>query len=235
MNNLFKRFKVNRKGVDYICSDVHGHFSLLEKKLEKEKFNPKVDRVFCLGDLVDRGPESELALKWLDYDWFFSIQGNHERMLIDSVDQSSGHMFSQWYAWGGSWAEALTRDELMLFYERFVNLPVALELNLPDGKRVGLVHAELPDSCDWNDVKQELQKSDKSDVERNLLISDMLWKKSQPYRAGPACIEPVKNIDHVFHGHTIVDFITTHANRTFMDLGSYLNDDIGLIRPLDFV
>ncbi|WP_347332965.1 metallophosphoesterase [Marinimicrobium locisalis] len=235
MSELFQSFAANKKGVDYICSDVHGHFSLLEERLDRENFDPGVDRVFCLGDLIDRGPESELALNWLNYDWFFSIQGNHERMLINSVDQSSAHMFSQWYAWGGAWAEALSHDELMQFYEAFVRLPVALEVDLPGGKKVGLVHAELPDSCDWSDVKQILQSSDASDVERSLLTSDMLWRKSQPFRTDPTSIEPVKNINHVFHGHTIVDFITTHANRTFMDLGSYLNDDIGLIRPADFV
>ena len=48
----------NNVGIDYICSDIHGHFSLLESQLEKVGFDPDKDRLFSLGDLIDRGDES---------------------------------------------------------------------------------------------------------------------------------------------------------------------------------
>lgn len=84
---------------------------------------------------------------------------------------------------------------------------------------------------------KRLSNLDKGDAERDSLISDMLWKKSQLYRDsdGASLIKSVKNVDHVFHGHTIVDVITTYGNRTFMDLGSYLNEDIGLVNPVNFI
>lgn len=227
----------NASGDDYICSDIHGHFSLLEDLLDQAGFDSSKDRLFSLGDLIDRGSESADVLTWLKQDWFHAIQGNHERMLINAVEQKSSHMFMQWHAWGGDWAEDLDLVQLDKYYQALSKLPVAIELQVSESKKVALVHAELPDQCDWLDVVDQLSNIDEKEVEKSRLVSDMFWKKSQLYRdpEGLLSIQPVKNIDHVFHGHTIVDFITTHTNRTFMDLGSYLNDDIGLVKPTDYV
>jgi serine/threonine protein phosphatase 1 len=65
----------------------------------------------------------------------------------------------------------------------------------------------------------------------------MLWNKNQPLLPfeNLSQISPVKNIDHVFHGHTIVDDYLTSGNRTFMDLGAYSTGRIGLICPADFL
>jgi serine/threonine protein phosphatase 1 len=237
MSNLLSVFNPNNKGTDYICSDIHGHFSLLESLLEQAGFDENTDRLFSLGDLIDRGPESDLALSWLEKKWFYAIQGNHERMLINAVERKSSHMFTQWYAWGGAWAEDLNQTRLEEFYRVFSQLPIAIELHVTNANKVALVHAELPDKCDWLDVVAQLNSTPSNEPERNLLISNMLWAKTQPRRniEGILSIEPVKNIDHVFHGHTIVDYVTTYTNRTFMDLGSYLNDSIGLVKPVDYV
>lgn len=227
----------NATGTDYICSDIHGHFSLLEDLLAKVAFDKSKDRLFSLGDLIDRGPESDQVLDWLNQNWFFAIQGNHERMLINAVEQKSSHLFTQWMAWGGSWAENLDSGQLHDYCQALSALPVAIELQLQEGQRVALVHAELPDKCDWKDIVDLLELIDPDQIEQNLTVSDMLWNQSQIGRGvdGLLSIEPVKNIDHVFHGHKIVDQITTITNRTFMDLGSYLNDEIGLVNPSSFL
>ncbi|WP_188150896.1 metallophosphoesterase [Teredinibacter waterburyi] len=167
---------INSNGVDYICSDIHGHFSLLKALLDKVNFDPSKDRLFSLGDLIDRGPECEEVLKWLRYEWFYAIQGNHERMLINAVEQKSSHVFMQWHAWGGSWAEDFDLVELQEYYQVLSNLPVAIELQVSGSKKVALVHAELPDQCDWLDVIDQLASVDKKDVEKNRLVSDMFWK-----------------------------------------------------------
>jgi serine/threonine protein phosphatase 1 len=58
--------------------DIHGHFQRLQQCLEAVGFDPAVDRLFSVGDLVDRGPHSEAALDWLAQPWFHAVQGNHE-------------------------------------------------------------------------------------------------------------------------------------------------------------
>ena len=67
--------------------------------------------------------------------------------------------------------------------------------------------------------------------------SDMLWNRNQPLlpQEQRSRIQPVKNIEHVFHGHTIVENYLTIANRTFMDLGAYRTGEIGLIQPFEFL
>lgn len=233
MHARLKIVDVNECGVDYICSDIHGHFSLLGKQLDRLGFDPDKDRLFSLGDLIDRGPESGDVLKWLEKPWFYAVQGNHERMLINTVEKRSSQLFSQWSCWGGEWAATLSISELENISEQLQRLPVAIELQLTGNKKAALVHAELPDVCDWNQIKSLLLSSCSHDIEDSSIISDMLWKSSQPTRSkeGARLIEPVQNIDHVFHGHTIVDFITTLTNRTFLDLGSYLTGDIRIVEP----
>ena len=237
MEKLYSLYSKNMNGKDYICSDIHGHFSIVQTALTGIKFNEQYDRLFCLGDLIDRGDESHLALEWLAKPWFFAIQGNHERMLINTVERKSETLWRQWMMWGGEWAEDISFSQLELFYEAFRNLPVAIELELNDGKKVGMVHAELPDECDWDEIKKLLLSIDPSDIETTRATSDMLWNKSQPLLSPDELfqIQMVKNIDHVFHGHTIVNRYLTFGNRTFMDLGAYNTGQIGLISPVDFL
>lgn len=76
-------FKANGKGRDFVAGDLHGHFELLEKILGQVEFDTFTDRLFMTGDLVDRGPHSELVTEWLAKPWFHSVRGNHEQMIID--------------------------------------------------------------------------------------------------------------------------------------------------------
>lgn len=88
-NQLFKFFNRNPQGRDFVVGDLHGHFSALELMLVQINFNPKRDRVFAVGDLIDRGPESWRVVEFLNYPWFNSVLGNHEQMLIDSASNPS--------------------------------------------------------------------------------------------------------------------------------------------------
>lgn len=237
MISFFSKIELNVDGKDYICSDIHGHFSILQAELDSIGFDESCDRLFSLGDLIDRGDESHLALEWLAKPWFFAIQGNHERMLINTVEQESEMLRRQWLMWGGEWAENYDFEALRPFYEAFSKLPIAIELELENGNAVGLVHAELPDECDWSEVKDLLLNIDPLKIEAIRETSDMLWKKHQPYLSSEkmALVGNVKNIQHVFHGHSIVENYLTVANRTFMDLGSYDTKRIGVICPSDFL
>ncbi|MBH0059398.1 metallophosphoesterase [Pseudoalteromonas sp. SWXJZ94C] len=234
---MIAKFSENLLGNDYICSDIHGHFSLLQSKLNDVGFNEAKDRLFSLGDLIDRGDESEQALLWLDKPWFYAIQGNHERMLIHSVSESSEQWWKRWIRSGGAWAKDLSEEQLATFCKRFIELPVAIELSLPSGKKVGLVHAELPFSCDWFDVVELLNTVNPNELDDVLETKRMMWRKRQSLRMEIDLeeIELVENIDHVFHGHAIVGQYVTIGNRTFMDLGSYQTGRIGLIEPSKFL
>ncbi|OUR87281.1 hypothetical protein A9Q81_26650 [Gammaproteobacteria bacterium 42_54_T18] len=157
-------------------------------------------------------------------------------MLIDAFESESPHARTQWGFWGGDWCEDLNLDELEPYYNALVNLPMAIELSLNNGTTVGLVHAELPKTCDWDQVSATLSTK-QDNTTPTPLTHGMLWNKNQVHspEASHGLIQPVENIDHVFHGHTIINKITTVGNRTFMDLGSYESGLIGLINPINFL
>ncbi|MGS2720580.1 metallophosphoesterase [Paraglaciecola aestuariivivens] len=232
----FQSFSQNSKGRDFVCADIHGHFSLLERQLSEVNFEPSEDRLFSLGDLIDRGDGSAQVLKWLAYPWFNAIQGNHERMLIYAAESGSEEDRLNWHYAGGQWAQHLTQQQLVSYYEAVVALPVAIEVEMSDGQYFGLVHADLPEQCDWQKIKQRLLNAPK-DLESDPVISDMFWQRQQAYSSGERekSIQAVKNIHHVFHGHSIIEEYRTITNRSFLDLGSYRTGRIGLIEPALFI
>ena len=227
----------NSLGIDYICGDVHGRFSLLKQQLKQVAFNPLEDRLFSLGDLINRGDESAQVLDWLEQPWFHAIQGNHERIFLQAVNDTEDNRQKLSKIRGGEWTKNLNNDRLKVYAEQLSLLPIAIEIELADGHKVGLVHAELPDICDWCDIVETLNKASSNDIDNTPLISDMLWRRSQSRLPGAMLsrVEPVKNISHVYHGHTIMEEYRTVTNRTFMDLGSYRTNKIGLLSANSFL
>ncbi|ASJ52962.1 serine/threonine protein phosphatase [Brevibacillus formosus] len=74
----------------YLVSDIHGQNQAFQKALRNVSFSPQAgDRLFVLGDMIDRGPESKevlldlLALRQAYPNQIYLIKGNHEQMLVD--------------------------------------------------------------------------------------------------------------------------------------------------------
>lgn len=137
--NLVKRFNKNEVGRDFAVGDIHGHFTSLQESLDRIGFNPDVDRLFSVGDLVDRGPECEMVVEWLDKPWFHPVRGNHDDYVCryDTCD------IGNWIRNGGIWFSSLTEFEQGEFAVRFRDLPIAIEVETGAGV-VGLVHADCP-------------------------------------------------------------------------------------------
>ena len=137
---MHKSFLQNVAGRDYIVGDIHGCFSRLQAHLDQLGFDAAVDRLFSVGDLVDRGPESAQALEWLDKPWFHAVRGNHEQMAIDHV---AGNSDARTYIGnGGGWFLALTRPEQRQFADAFGALPIAITLDTAAGQ-AGIVGRRL--------------------------------------------------------------------------------------------
>ncbi len=229
-------FAVNAKGRDFVVADIHGYFTVLERRLEEVGFDPDCDRVFALGDLIDRGDESLRALEFLAQPWFYTVLGNHEYMMIQAVRGGASEQ-ALWLGNGGGWGLQVTAAERAQLVRWFCRLPLAIEVALADGRRIGLVHAELPRLADWRAVRSILAAIADDDGQLSRYpVMEMLWGRSQVRRGDvDRGLPPVKNIDHVFHGHTVVPEFVTAGNRTFMELGVFRSGRLGFVEPAVFL
>ncbi len=142
MQQRFLKVPCNELGRDFAVGDVHGCFTRLQQSLDELGFDPARDRLFSVGDLVDRGPESEDALAWLAQPWFYAVQGNHEDYAVRHVRTGQVDVVN-WRGYGGGWFLDLPPERQQVYAEAFGQLPIAIEVETSSGA-VGLLHADCP-------------------------------------------------------------------------------------------
>lgn len=222
MPELVKRFTRNTKGRDLIVGDIHGHFTKLVEHLDRINFDYINDRLFSVGDLVDRGPESHQVLEWLARPWFHAVQGNHEDM---AVAFDSGEIDLGLYAAnGGAWNIAndqVTRRDISL---AFAALPVAIELETKNGL-VGIVHADCP-APSWQQFTGSLESALISNYERKQLIDMAQWSRN---RCDYMMADGVAGVRAVVVGHTPMERMTSLGNVLFIDTGGWLGREFCVI------
>lgn len=151
----FKHFRLNTRGRDFAVGDIHGHFARLEQVLARAGFDARVDRLFSVGDLVDRGPHSDWALEWLAKPWFHAVQGNHEVLTQQFLAGDPQLDVFDYRISGGGWFLDSSPERQQQYAARLGQLPVALEVETRRGL-VGLVHANCPFDS-WATLRAYLQ------------------------------------------------------------------------------
>jgi len=101
MKNPIKTLDPNLKGRDFVIGDLHGSYEALMNLLTNVNFDPEKDRLISVGDLVDRGPESQRCLGLLREPWFHAVLSNHEQMMLDAF--RGRPMGAYWFMNGGAW------------------------------------------------------------------------------------------------------------------------------------
>lgn len=200
---MIERFARNRHGTDYVVGDIHGCHGLLMDALGRTGFDPECDRLFSVGDLIDRGPKSPECLKLVFEPWFHAVRGNHECLAQEALESGAWPL---WLENGGRWA--LKEDQASLpalIDAALARMPYAIEVAI-DESRVGIVHAEPPD--DWREIEQA------DDALRRHLV----WARR---RIATGLTRRVANIDAVVVGHTILEAPTNLGNVRFIDTGAF--------------
>ena len=170
--------------------------------MEYEGFDRVKDRLFSVGDIIDRGPDSERCLKLLLEPWFYMIRGNHEEMLMNACG-GDGEDYNWWGSYG-AWAKRIDSEEMTAFAAGLKALPVTMTIDMGDYK-VGLCHAE-PDGRDWNAMK------DNPRSEAVMIWGRRVLRNKPDYN--------VEGVEITIHGHTPLERPTWVGNRYFMDTGA---------------
>ncbi|MCU1762147.1 metallophosphoesterase [Pseudomonas sp. 14P_8.1_Bac3] len=209
-------FRANRTGRDFVVGDIHGQFDTLRMLMSQVEFDTDNDRLFAVGDLIDRGAQSEQVVDWLAMSWFHSVRGNHEQMVIDCMVDGGDvqrHMRN-----GGEWFYKLPASTQVKILTVLQGLPVAIELELPNGEQVGIVHAEVDD--DWREGVAALTrlrgKVAFMDAKKTALYSRVKFETQKQ--------TIVKGMHKVFVGHTTVKHVTEMGNTIYMDTGCSFSD-----------
>ncbi len=260
MKNPIKTFNANTVGRDFVIGDLHGSYPIFQNLLKHLQFDPAKDRMFSVGDLVDRGPQNLECLELLYEPWFHAVLSNHEQMMWEAFH--GGYSGQFWLRNGGFWgAEALndwqhhkrfvtneldrrvpSDNSIKLFdaLDKVGELPFIITVDLINGKKVHIIHAELPPGnvITDNDLAsvervQELATVQSYDGDyfvwgRHLYyhffranLSDFSKvKRTVAYHHGKSSIFN-DGLSHVVSGHTIVQHPLTILGQTNIDTCAY--------------
>ncbi|MCD8307975.1 MAG: metallophosphoesterase [Clostridia bacterium] len=216
----------------YCASDLHGYYDLFLRLLDEIRFTDQ-DRMFILGDVVDKGPDSvkllQLVLSMLNVTM---IMGNHEydflnfyrSLLKQNMDE--GQILSK--------LQERFRDGALLDWETVRRLE-KLDYFVKEPQWIG-VHAGVPV------VNGKL--ADPETVSEDWLVNDRNLKDPSVIPRGSRC---------VLYGHTPVRYITDEDRILFcprykelagsphitdyckihLDLGTYIFGVMGCVRVED--
>lgn len=209
---IHKHFEPNTFGTDYVVGDIHGCYATFMAALDKINFNPAYgDRMFSVGDLVDRGEHSFSCYKLLDLPYFHAVRGNHEQMPIDYLDNSDfahRHYAQTYSANGGDWFLDLHPDLQKVIADKFRELPIVITVG-----DVAIVHAD-PVYPDFNRLLDALNGPE---THAEYIHERAIWGRVYVY-------EDDVNIEgcaRMFLGHTPqVSGPKTVGNMHFIDTGS---------------
>lgn len=202
---------LNRHGRDYVIGDLHGQWQALQRALGEVAFDPARDRLFSVGDLADRGPDSLRCLQWACSGEFpfYPLRGNHEDLLLDAVvnhRHDPGHF---WYqpVNGGEWGLAC-RHALEQLAPQIARWPLVRVVATSAGP-VAIVHADLP----VTELAELAQIGDDPLAQTHCLWSRRRVKAGMPWHS--------TTIQRLYAGHTTLPVITDLGQLRLIDTGAH--------------
>jgi serine/threonine protein phosphatase 1 len=232
--NILK-LEPNARGTDFVCGDIHSQWDKLKNQLESINFDKERDRLFCVGDLIDRGSDGFRVLDFIKKDWFFSVMGNHEDLILSILSLPESYVEtlirlglmngSEWLLFDekiknilhsyttnnpGINFEQLMSDfpKIREIYYEFSQLPFVIEIG-----DVGIIHAEVPlEMKSWDELLDSVEKQDIDTLE------SLTWERQ---RITKNVNEKIEGIRKIFCGHSIVEEVKEMENHIFIDTGAY--------------
>ena len=183
-----------------IISDIHGNLEALKTALEDIK-NRHVDKIFCLGDIVEKGCHAEECVKLVRENCEVVVQGNCDVDMDASAHQVSKHNISvELMQKRSNWLNSLLSEESK---EYLLNLPFSYEFYM-SGSLIRMFHAH-------------------PEKRTGVIINE------DSYETKYRMFEPSENTvsqetaDIVIYGHLHAPFMNKMYNKTLINVGSVGN------------
>lgn len=222
MNNKVKHFDANTIGKDYIVGDLHGCIDTFEQALNAIGFDKTTDRMFSVGDLVDRGPDSYHTACLIYQPWFHSVRGNHDQMFISCFigtdDQLNAHYVLRYGGW--MYDGQRTMQQLAALAADMESMMPYI-ISVGEGNtRFNVVHAELiKDNVAVSDDDIDAFNFTPSEVESMLWGRELAAGIAAPRTLNSAKVYDQTNLSLTYCGHTPVAKVYKQLNQVFIDRG----------------
>lgn len=209
-----------------VVGDIHGYYDEFVQLLDKVNYDPARDCIYCVGDLIDRGPKSVEILSLFQNPGFYAVKGNHEVMLLDS------EWYDTWFNNGGY--ECLKSCEnsdidIQWVKDQVRDLPLVIDIGEEDDEHAfRIVHAEMPPGWSESFWKTTL---DTAINLNDITLSRIFWSRkliniawSNVNNGHPAEMGIVfheERFRKVFTGHTPIPKVFTCGDHVFLDTGMH--------------
>jgi len=215
----------------FAVGDIHGSIEPL-KRLMSNLDDAAIERekIVFLGDYIDRGGQSQQVLTWLFEttllypDKMICLMGNHERMMLDFIDDPAGRG-THWLQNGG--LDTLASFGVMLHQRELdtniaVKIANALEAAMPVGMHEWL--RALPLRWSSGNVHCVHAAMSPRRTVQDQCDHVLLW-------GHPDFMTTPRNDGHyIVHGHTIVKNAGVTGNRISVDTGVYRTGRLSAVR-----
>ena len=213
----------------YITSDLHGDYYNFIKLLETIKFDSKTDKLYILGDVLDRGKYGIKLLnfirKYIDEGSMVLIKGNHE--LFAEMYLKINLTQRKWSTWGGGpTLEEIyvmskeEKDDLLRFIE---SLEHYISIKASNSEWV-LTHAGI--SADYLKENEDGTINVKKSIDYAVCEDEFMLLVSNDIHYVPHSI--VKKLDcFVVVGHTPVIGLNDDGSYKILKKDNYMCIDTG--------
>ena len=202
--------KNNTKGRDFFVGDIHGYLNLFWEGLNQLNFNPDRDRVFSVGDLVDKGPDNLACLRLINNDWFYATIGNHEIQLYENLIHPP-----EKYPLSINWQPKLSGEESLECQALIKKMYAAITVDVA-GLQIGVVHAGVPENLSWTEFITQLENADET------MLHFSVWDREVVNQT-----KTIEGIDWVVSGHQCLDSVSTFGNIICIDTGAFIPKHYG--------
>ncbi|MFJ7406475.1 MULTISPECIES: metallophosphoesterase family protein [unclassified Lysinibacillus] len=139
-----------------IISDIHGNKTALEAVLKDIRFR-KIERIFCLGDIIGKGPQGSECIELIKKNCERVVRGNWDVFIQAPTDNE----FIQWYK------DRLTEKD----FEYLNSLPFHIDLEL-NGQLIRFFHAsprsEFERILDSHPIEKRLSMFENNEITNSI-------------------------------------------------------------------